>query len=147
MRLVDINHVAIRTLDVEATNRFYTGVLGMSVAPRPPLDFPGSWLKMGASMIHVVGGDCALNPDGSFTTGSAAVDHISIAAEGFDDYVARFAERGLDWRENQIPEAGIWQLMIRDPNGILIELNFDRGKEPANSRGVSGARPFELGKF
>jgi len=147
MRLVDINHVAIRTLDVEKTNRFYTEILGMSFAPRPPMDFPGSWLKMGGSMIHVVGGKCALNPDGSFTPGGAAVDHISIAAEGFDAYVDHFTAKRLDWRENQIPEAGIWQLMIRDPNNILIELNFDRKKEPSGSRGVSGKRPFELGKF
>ena len=41
MRLVDINHVAIRTLDLDKTNTFYTAVLGMSLAKRPPFDFPG----------------------------------------------------------------------------------------------------------
>lgn len=147
MRLVDINHVAIRTLDLAKTNHFYTEILGMAFAPRPPMDFPGSWLQMGGSMIHVVAGDAALDPEGRFTPGGAAVDHISIAAEGFDEYTETFARNGIDWRENAIPEAHIWQLMLRDPNGILIELNFDQRKEPANSRGLCGTRQLVLGKF
>jgi catechol 2,3-dioxygenase-like lactoylglutathione lyase family enzyme len=147
MRLVDINHVAIRTLELEKTNRFYSEILGMTFAYRPDLGFPGSWLQMGSSMIHVVTGECALDQDGKFTPGSAAVDHISIAAEGFDAYVDVFAQNGLDWRENAVPDAHIWQLMVRDPNGILIELNFDQRKEPANSRGLCGTRQLVLGKF
>jgi catechol 2,3-dioxygenase-like lactoylglutathione lyase family enzyme len=147
MPLIDINHVAIRSLDLERTNHFYTEILGMKLAFRPELGFPGSWLQMGNSMIHVVCGECALDQDGKFTPGGAAVDHISIAAEGFDEYTEIFAKHGLDWRENAIPNPPIWQLMARDPNGILIELNFDRRKEPADARGPSGTRQLVLGKF
>ncbi len=46
MELLDIQHVAIRTDDLEATNDFYTSVLGMTVADRPDFAFPGSWLQM-----------------------------------------------------------------------------------------------------
>ena len=38
-------HTAIKTADLEATVRFYTEVLGMVVADRPPIGFPGAWLK------------------------------------------------------------------------------------------------------
>ena len=38
-------HTAIKTADLHASVRFYTEVLGMVVADRPPIGFPGAWLK------------------------------------------------------------------------------------------------------
>ena len=86
MRLLDINHVAIRTLDLDKTNTFYTDVLGMSLAKRPPFDFPGGWLQIGQTMIHVMSGAAAYDLEGKFRPMGGSVDHISITAEGFDDY-------------------------------------------------------------
>ena len=147
MPLVDINHVAIRTLDLEKTNRFYTEVLGMKIAKRPPMDFPGSWLQIGGTMIHVLAGDAAYDTEGKFRTVGGAVDHISISAKGYDEFAQRFEQHGVDYREFALPEAGIMQLFARDPNGILIELNFmsaQEGKKPAK---VTGAREFVPGAF
>ena len=147
MRIVDINHVAIKTLDLDATNAFYTDVLGMKKAYRPDFDFPGSWLQMGGTMIHVMAGHAAVDKNGKFSRGGAAVDHISIMAEGFDSFRDNFKKRGMDWREFGIPEAGIWQLFVKDPNGILIELNFETKKEPQGSRGYDAARKYEPGQY
>lgn len=147
MRVTDINHVAIKTLDLDRTNWFYTEVLGMSFAPRPPLGFPGSWLKMGETMIHVFAGEGAFDAKGNFSPGGAAVDHISINAEDFDGFAALFDRHGLDWRENDIPGANIWQLFVKDPNDILIELNFNKSAEPAGTKGYRGVKPFVPGQF
>ena len=130
MPLTDLNHVAIRTLDLEKTNKFYTEVLGMKFAKRPQMDFPGSWLQIGeGTMIHVLAGDAAYDIEGKFRPVGGAVDHISIGAKGYDEFSRRFAELGLDWREMALPDAGIMQLFLRDPNGILIELNFSAKQE------------------
>ena len=147
MELLDIQHVAIRTDDLEATNRFYTEVLGMTVADRPPFSFPGSWLQMGHTMIHVMAGSAATDQDGNFHRGSAAVDHLAFGAKGFDRYKARFQELGLDWRENGIPSAGLWQLFVHDPSGILVELNFDIASEPAGSKGCEKGFDGDMVKF
>jgi catechol 2,3-dioxygenase-like lactoylglutathione lyase family enzyme len=137
MELVDILHVAIRTNDLEATNRFYTEVLGMTHAKRPPFSFPGSWLQMGNTQVHVMAGDAALDrKDGKFHPGSASFDHLALGARGFDEYKAKFEALGLPWGENDIPEAGLWQLFVRDPSGILVELNFTVANEPEGSKGV-----------
>lgn len=136
MELLDIQHVAIRTKDVDATNHFYTELLGMTFAKRPPMNFPGSWLLMGTTMIHVVGGDAARDADGSIPSGSAAVDHLALAARGFDAYKSKFEEAGVTWKENALTEAGLWQLFVQDPSGILVELNFNVADEPAGSKGV-----------
>lgn len=138
MELQDIQHVAIRTDDLEATNTFYTEVLGMTLADRPPFDFPGSWLAMGETMIHIMAGDAALDRDGNFTPGSAAVDHLALGARGFDAYKESFEKSGRPWKENDIPTFGLWQLFIKDPNGVVIELNFNRDSEPEGSKGPAG---------
>lgn len=43
-----LDHYSIRTLDIEAARRFYTGVMGFEVGFRPPFNFPGLWLYNGA---------------------------------------------------------------------------------------------------
>jgi catechol 2,3-dioxygenase-like lactoylglutathione lyase family enzyme len=147
MRLQDIHHVAIKTLDLEETNRFYTEVLGMSMAARPPFDFPGSWLNIGSTMVHLMAGKAAYDKNGRFESGSAAVDHISINAEGFEAFRDRFRSHGLDWRENDIPSAGIRQLFVKDPNGVLIELTFNLANEPAGGKGYDNSRRYDPGQF
>jgi catechol 2,3-dioxygenase-like lactoylglutathione lyase family enzyme len=147
MPVIDIHHIAIKTLDLEATNRFYIDVLGMKEVVRPPFDFPGSWLNMGNTMIHVFAGYAAKDKDGEFHPGAAAVDHISIMARDFDGFKKIFAERRLPWRELDQPVAKLWQLFVHDPSGILIELNFPVAAESASAGGPDPANPYLPGKF
>ncbi len=119
----------------------------MSLANRPPFDFPGSWLNIGSTMVHVMAGKAAYDRNNRFTPGSAAVDHISINAEGFDAYRERFRRHGLDWREFAIPSAGIMQLFVKDPNGVLIELTFAQAQEPPDAKGYDATRRYDPGQF
>ncbi|HSN70440.1 MAG TPA: VOC family protein [Steroidobacteraceae bacterium] len=120
MGLIDLHHVAIRTDDVAATNRFYIDVLGMREVERPPMNFPGSWLAIGQTMIHVMGGarGRVADPQGG------AVDHIALRAHGIEAFKRRFDSHGVAYRESSIAGAGLRQLFLRDPNGVLVELNF-----------------------
>lgn len=126
-------HTAIRTADLDATVRFYTEVLGMIVADRPPIGFPGAWLKPaqpGAdAMFHLYAGDAAKEADGSVQTGSGAVDHVSVVCQGYSDFKARFEKFGLAYRENLVPATPLWQLFVYDPNGIQLELTFHSAAE------------------
>lgn len=127
-------HTAIKTGDLNTTVRFYTEVLGMIVADRPPIAFPGAWLKPaqpGAeAIIHVYAGDAAREPDGTLQTGSAAIDHVSVVCQGYSEFRERFRKFGLEWRENLVPATPLWQLFIYDPNGIQLELTFHSAAEP-----------------
>ena len=126
-------HTAIRTADLGATVRFYTEVLGMVVAERPPIGFPGAWLKpaqAGAdAIIHVYAGDAAREADGSVQTGSAAIDHVSVVCQGYSEFKAQFEKFGLDYRENLVPATPLWQLFVYDPNGVQLELTFHSAAE------------------
>ncbi|MDM0115224.1 VOC family protein [Variovorax sp. J22R133] len=127
-------HTAIKTANLDATVRFYTEVLGMIVADRPPIGFPGAWLKPaqpGAdAIIHLYAGDAAKEADGSVQTGTNAIDHVSVVCQGYSDFKARFEKFGLAYRENLVPATPLWQLFIYDPNGVQLELTFHSAAEP-----------------
>ncbi|MFN4964630.1 MAG: hypothetical protein ACO3AS_10335, partial [Burkholderiaceae bacterium] len=36
----------------------------------------------------------------------------------------RFKSHGIEFRPRFLPESNLYQLFIRDPNGLMIELNF-----------------------
>jgi catechol 2,3-dioxygenase-like lactoylglutathione lyase family enzyme len=146
MPALDIHHVAIKTSDVDATVHFYNEVLGSRSVPRPPFNFPGAWLSLGSTMFHIYGGDAAKDKNGRYEHGGAAVDHIALAASDFAGMKKHVEAHGLDWRQNDIPSAGLWQLFVHDPSGVLIELNFEIAKEPKGT-GPDGTKIYEAGKF
>lgn len=139
MPLVDIHHVALkcRPGKLEATEKFYADFLGMTYAPRPDLGFPGAWLDIGDTMFHLVEKEDPeeLDPWYRRTESGSAVDHIAVKAHGFDEMKAKAVAAGIDWRQMSIPDAGLWQLFLLDPNGVIIELNFPIAEEPAGSVG------------
>ncbi len=134
----DLFHVAIRTLQLEATVAFYTQVLGMVVDPdRPPFDFPGAWIRPNiagaAATLHVYAGHAAVEEDGSFQRGTGLIDHISLLAFDIEHYRQVFRTLGLPWRENKVPKAPLSQLFVFDPNGVQIELTFAHSAEHAKA--------------
>src|SRR4051812_1688227 len=58
MSINRLDHVSIRTHDLDATHNFYADVLGLSVGPRPNFPFPGVWLYQDQqAVVHVIGVD------------------------------------------------------------------------------------------
>jgi len=131
---LSLNHVSIRSADLEACRRFYVDLLGLAVGPRPDFPFPGLWLYAGDSaVVHVIGID---PQDASGLTGylgersaepaqgSGAVDHVAFAATGLRAMRERLAQHGIAARERTVPGLGLHQLFVEDPSGIVVELNY-----------------------
>jgi catechol 2,3-dioxygenase-like lactoylglutathione lyase family enzyme len=122
-------HVAVKTVDLAATRRFYTDVIGLDEAARPDFGYPGAWFALpgggGAAILHVYAGRAALGSDGAVPVGSGAIDHVSLSAIGYRTYVQRFEAAGLPWREFVVPGTSYWQLFVYDPSGVQLELTFD----------------------
>ena len=139
MPIGKLDHYSIRTLDIEASRRFYTEVMGFEVGFRPPFDFPGLWLYNGArhpesyGVVHIIGVDPA-NPEGlkaylgdrdvSTLHGTGTVDHMAFAATGLDEMRARLKRHGVDYRERTVPDLGLHQVVLEDPSQVTIELNY-----------------------
>jgi catechol 2,3-dioxygenase-like lactoylglutathione lyase family enzyme len=139
-------HLAVKTADLEATVRFYTEVLGMVVADRPPIGFPGAWLAPAqagaAAIIHLYAGDAAKEADGSVQTGTGAIDHVSVMCQGYGEFKARFEQFGLPYRENLVPKTPLWQLFVYDPNGVQLELTFHSAAEPQATPAIADGRRY-----
>jgi catechol 2,3-dioxygenase-like lactoylglutathione lyase family enzyme len=130
-------HYSIRTTDLEASRWFYTEVLGLRVGSRPAFDFPGYWLYSGEDegdlgVVHLIGAE--LGRDGGATAylghrdagalhGGGAVDHVAFAATGWPAARARFEAMGVPYFEQVDPE-GRRQVFVRDPTGVIVELNY-----------------------
>lgn len=133
MALQSLNHVTIRPHDLEATREFYVEIVGLKEGARPPFGFPGYWLYVDdAPVIHLVGSG---NPTDDFVgyaesgrseTGSGAVDHVAFGydAEDYDKTCAAIEALGFDCMRQTVPDLGLRQLFIKDPDDVLVELNF-----------------------
>jgi catechol 2,3-dioxygenase-like lactoylglutathione lyase family enzyme len=126
-----LQHVLVLSDDIDSTRDFYRDVVGMSVGPRPPLEFPGYWLYAGAvPCLHIADRTAYRAHAGMLglpvaPAGSAdgPIDHVAFASTGYDEALAALAQRGLSAVPNTVP--GVQrQLFIDDPNGVRVELNF-----------------------
>jgi catechol 2,3-dioxygenase-like lactoylglutathione lyase family enzyme len=134
-----LDHYSIRTLDIEASRRFYTEVMGFEVGFRPPFDFPGLWLYNGArypesnGVVHIIGVDLN-NPEGlkeylgdrdlSTLNSTGTVDHMAFAATGLAEMRQRLKRLDIAHRERTVPSLGLHQVFFEDPSSVTIELNY-----------------------
>jgi catechol 2,3-dioxygenase-like lactoylglutathione lyase family enzyme len=143
-------HLAIKTADLARTLAFWTGVIGLRETARPDFGYPGAWLACGQpggqAIIHVYAGGPALGRQGVVDSGTAAIDHVSLACTGYHAYIARFRAAGLDWREFLVPGTSLWQLFVYDPSGVQLELTFEGAVEAGPPPDMSEARRYRAGQ-
>jgi catechol 2,3-dioxygenase-like lactoylglutathione lyase family enzyme len=149
MQIKDILHIAIRTMDLDATKKFYGEVLGLSVDLKRPatVPAPGVWYDFKDTQIHVIAGPKAYGDTDQNTFGGGNIDHFAVRAVGYDAWRAHLEKYECDYRQNTVASLGQWQLFTRDPNGIVIELQFVIADEPAGSTGPDGTKPYRFGHF
>jgi catechol 2,3-dioxygenase-like lactoylglutathione lyase family enzyme len=142
-------HVAIKTIDLDQTLRFYRDVIGLATLPRPDFGYPGAWLAVpapgGPGIVHIYAGGPALGADGAGSTGSGAIDHVSLTAFGYHAFIGHIRDAGLDWREFLVPGTTLWQIFLYDPSGVQLELTFDGRAEPGPEPDISDARRYRAG--
>jgi catechol 2,3-dioxygenase-like lactoylglutathione lyase family enzyme len=140
-----LDHVNIVTKNIGETIRFYTEVLGMKNAPLPG----GMASNKNAficddndnAVLHIQGVDPE-NPQPTFDSihqrlgnlrasieledleGSASIEHVAFACQGYDAVRDRLGRHGLEMRFNDVPQMSLRQIFVNDPNGITLELNF-----------------------
>ena len=124
MAIEGMNHFNVLTDDVDATRRFYVGILGLSEGPRPPFRFDGLWLYAGGRpILHVSAGKLPQERAG-------VIDHIAFTSTGLKATVANLEAHGIDHSLMQQVGTGIWQVFCHDPMGARVELDFDPAEEP-----------------
>lgn len=111
-----LRHLALKTRDLKAAERFYTRVLGMEVAFR----------HRGMVFLRTPGSDDLLNLVGtrrSFDPAAGGLDHFGIHfdRDAFRALPARLREAGVEITGRR----GRWSVYVRDPSGYTVELYAD----------------------
>lgn len=122
-----LDHFNVRTRKFPETVQFYEDVLGLEKGPRPNFAFPGAWMySEGRAVVHLVDISAtqeAQKPD------SGVVHHVAFVSDGFKAMKDRLSAKKIDFQDVAVPGNELWQIFITDPNGVVIELNYETAKE------------------
>jgi catechol 2,3-dioxygenase-like lactoylglutathione lyase family enzyme len=132
MPVTELNHFLIRANNLERTKDFYCRVLGFEVMPRPDFPFPGYWLGVnGKIQVHMAQGGVPNSelyylgsPKNAAKDNSGVIDHVAFLATDPEKFLKHLKQVGVPCRPRNFPESQLYQLFIKDPDGLTIELNF-----------------------
>ena len=127
-----LDHVNIQTEKLDETVAFYRDVIALRAGnPPPPLD-PAlvQWMfdAEGRAIFHLSApgalvGTRVINKGAD----TGAVHHVALSCKGHDPMVEKLDRLGLAHNENHVVAIDLKQIFVRDPNGVLLELNYHKG--------------------
>ncbi len=122
LTLMRLDHVNLRTADLEGMVAWYGRVLDMHPGPRPGFAFPGAWLYVGGHpIVHLLG----VETDPGADPADLQLEHFSISAKGLKNLLATLEADGAPCRLARIRDFGIVQVNIHDSDGNHIHIDFD----------------------
>ncbi len=128
-----IDHIGIMTNDLKKSIKFYTDVLGFSIAMKMHMEEAGFsvvFVENAGSKIELMeyrGKNKAKHSKGvEIGLGGNLLpvnDHISFSVDNIEKTVTEFKEKGVIFSlEPMELEGGIKLASFKDPDGVLIEL-------------------------
>ncbi|MDH3701132.1 MAG: VOC family protein [Alphaproteobacteria bacterium] len=133
MTIQHLEHVNMRTGNLEAMTAFYDQVLGLKLGDRPAFQFNGTWLYCGdMAVVHLVEDTAPLNGD------NPQLEHFAFRAEGLADFLARLRSHKVAYECRIVPGREIRQVHTADPDGNHIEIAFGP-EEQADLTNYDGA--------
>lgn len=115
---IEIQHASLIVSNTETSLAFYCDILGMSLADRADLDFPGAWLQVGNQQIHLLE---LANPDP--TTGrpehGGRDRHTAIVVNHLDSIKRALDDSSVAYTNSR---SGRLALFVRDPDGNTLEI-------------------------
>jgi catechol 2,3-dioxygenase-like lactoylglutathione lyase family enzyme len=119
--LLGLDHVNLRTKNVEMLRAFYVDVLGLRVGPRPAFSFGGAWLYCGdAPVVHLVEAEHGPQPSGGLR-----LEHFALRARGLGEFLERLNAHGVPVSLGFVRDFGICQVNVHDPDGTHLHVDFD----------------------
>lgn len=121
MALKTLDHVNIRTVNLDEMIAWYGRALDMHPGERPPFSFPGAWLYAGgAAIVHLVG----VTGDTAPYRRDQQLEHFAIQAEGLGDFLAHLRKEKIAYRCSVVPGMKIQQVNVHDHDGNHIHIDF-----------------------
>lgn len=114
-----IDHCSLIVSNTSEALEFYQGVLDLELdKSRPDLGYPGAWLQLGNSQIHLLE---VPNPDSvdDRPEHGGRDHHVALQVSALDIIVQRLDEAGITY---SMSKSGRKALFCRDSDGNAIEL-------------------------
>ena len=122
MPLVKLDHVNLRTTQLDAMINWYTAVLGMRAGDRPDFPFPGAWMYANdAATVHLVGID---GPPAAGAELELKLEHFAFTATDITPFENRLKSLGVQYQRYEVPSTNLVQLNVWDPDGNHIHIDF-----------------------
>jgi catechol 2,3-dioxygenase-like lactoylglutathione lyase family enzyme len=127
---ITLDHVTLRTGDLEGTKSFLEAVLDLTSGYRLNFSFPGYWLYSGGEpLVHLI------PVEGGPDRAGEAIDHVGFRLIDHDFHLAKLDRMGIAYSRMELRELGERRLFLRTPGGILLELVFrDRRERDSSSK-------------
>ena len=113
----DLHHVSLIVADTARALAFYRDLLGLELAERPSLAFPGAWLRIGGRQLHLLE---LPNPDP--VTGrpehGGRDRHLALSVGALAPLVTALDQAGIPYT---LSRSGRRALFCRDPDGNALE--------------------------
>ena len=119
MPLLSLDHVNIRTANLQAMVDWYAEVLDMHPGWRPEFGFGGAWLYAdGKPIVHLVEVDRVSEAE------HPGLEHFAVSATGMAGFLSNLRDRDVPYQLAPVPDAGVVQVNIHDPDGNHIHIDF-----------------------
>jgi len=122
MQIEKLDHVNLRTTQLDVLIDWYTNVLGMRAGERPNFPFPGAWMYAGkAAAVHMVGIEGA---PGFGSEAELRLEHFAFSATNRAQFEVNLKTMNEQYKRVEIPSFNIIQINIWDPDGNHIHIDF-----------------------
>lgn len=122
MQIRKLDHINLRTTQLDEMIAWYSDILGLRAGDRPNFGFPGAWMYAGdAAVVHLVG------IDGAAGVGSEAelkMEHFALTATGAAAFEARLKATNTQYRRAVLEDIRIAAFNVWDPDGNHIHVDF-----------------------
>ncbi|MDX6191708.1 hypothetical protein SGQ83_20300 [Flavobacterium sp. Fl-318] len=120
---MQLDHVTIRTGDLEATKLFLIGVFDLVEKERPKMiqHIPGFWLFDGNDpIIHVI-----KSFGNHLDHASETIDHVGFKLENYTAFKKKLERLKIPYSLMDIEELNERRIFFRTPTGVLLEGVFN----------------------
>ncbi len=114
-----IDHCSLIVVNTGKALEFYKGILGLEVdGSRPDLGYPGAWLQVGNSQIHLLE---VPNPDSAENRPEhgGRDRHVALQVNDLNRLIQRLEAANIDYSKSKSGRAA---LFCRDFDGNAVEL-------------------------
>ncbi len=122
MAISKLDHVNVRTTQLNRMIEWYTTVLGLRSGERPNFSFTGAWMYAGDhAVVHLVG------IEGEPGTGAEVplkLEHFAFSASDSKAFEISLQRSSIPYRKSELSEFGLIQINVWDPDGNHIHIDF-----------------------